>query len=119
MAGTNDICKRYMTMDLFYDMYNELLDSIIYCNPTAEIYLESILPVNHKLNPEWCPAETIRKANKIIEQIARSRSLVYVDLFSLYANKIDELPEEMTYDGVHLNKPSYKIWSDAIRKFIM
>jgi lysophospholipase L1-like esterase len=57
-------------------------------------------------------------ANHTIKELADEYSLKYIDLFSLYADQDNELPQELTIDGVHLYLSAYKRWSDALRNYL-
>ena len=118
MAGLNDLRNPLVTIEKFRESYKQLLDSIRISNPNANIYLESILPVNHQINYKLYPTERIMEANRVIKGLAKQYSLVYIDLFSLYADKNNELPADLTTDGVHLKPESYRIWSNAIHHYL-
>lgn len=118
MAGFNDLQYRHLSIEDFKSEYEQLIDSIQSSNPQSELYLESILPVNHQMNSNIVSTAKILEANNVIKQLATQHSLVYIDLFSLYADSHNELPQELTYDGVHLYSSSYTIWSNAISNYI-
>ncbi len=118
MAGHNDLANTRLTLEKFKTIYNQLIDSIQISNPNSVIYLESILPVNHQMKHDIMPSDRIIESNRIIKTLADERSLVYVDLFSLYADKNKELPIELTTDGIHLKPSSYKRWSDKISQYL-
>lgn len=118
MAGHNDLVNKHLTMEGFKTKYVQLIDSIQRANPNSIIYLESILPVNHQMRPDIIPTYRIIEANNIIKSLAEEHSMVYVDLFSLYADNNKELPTVLTTDGIHLRPSSYKIWSDNISQYL-
>lgn len=118
MVGSNDLEKQYMNKERFRNCYYVLVDSIINNNPDSELYLQSLLPVNHAIKPDLYSTQKIVDANSIIKDIAKERSLVYIDLFSKYADEKLELPKEYTYDGVHLFPSSYNLWSLELRQYI-
>lgn len=107
---------RRMDMDEFAERYNVLVDSITNACPHAEVYLESILPVNrsHRM---YRNCDRIIQANQIITRIAGEKGMIYIDLFSLYC--IDgQLPDELTNDGIHLLPKAYDRWAEAIREYV-
>lgn len=118
MAGCNDISMKRISMPIFKFLYNQLIDSLQTTNPGAIIYLQSILPVNHELRPKLYSTSKIIEANNIIQEIAKQRGIAYIDLFSIYADKNGELPQELTTDGQHLTPSAYNLWSYAIRHYI-
>lgn len=109
MAGINGLMEQ--TDEEFEHRYATLVDSIRSAVPDAELYIESILPIR-SLYYESDNAR-ICKANTIIRNIAETRGLEYIDLYSLYV-KDGALPADMTRDGIHLTEEAYSIWVEAI-----
>ena len=118
MAGYNDLMKRHISIDDFKELYKQLIDTLKQSNPQSELYLESILPVNHQINSKVFSKNRLIDANHAIKELADEYSLKYIDLFSLYADQDNELPQELTSDGVHLNLSAYKRWSDALKIYL-
>ena len=118
MAGINGLS--WQSEQLFKDNYSAMLDSIINAVPQAQIYVQSILPVNPNMGQNTYKGRTdkIVRANKIVQELAEQRKCVYIDLYTLYADKNGLMPEELTRDGVHLKPSAYSIWADAIRQYI-
>ena len=102
---------------VFEQQYQRMVDSIKSVAPYAEIYLQSILPVNHSMCKGRASREKIRKSNEAIAKIAVRSNCVYIDLYSLY-EKDDEMPKELTRDGVHLFPEAYERWMEEIRPYI-
>ena len=116
MAGINGL--QYQTESVFEEKYQRMVDSIKSAVPEAEIYLQSILPVNHSMKKSMVNnGDKIQKANELIAKIASRSNCTYVDLFSLYA-KDGEMPKELTRDGVHLFPEAYERWMEEIRPYI-
>lgn len=106
------------TEDEFESKYQRMVDSIRSSVPEAEIYLQSILPVNHKMKKRGiASSEKIIKSNKTIAEIAARSNCVYVDLWALYEQD-GEMPKELTRDGVHLFPEAYERWMEEIREYI-
>lgn len=117
MAGINDLTVG-MTIQKFKENYNVLIDSITSALPFADIYLESLLPVNHTMNKELVSHQKICMANRIIRDVCQNKGLTYVDLYQLYADEAGEMPVNLTRDGIHPYSSSYKRWASAIIPFI-
>ena len=113
MAGINGLQQQ--TMEEFEYWYTALVDSIRNAMPEAELYIESILPVTGY--SDYCDNEKIRNANHIVRKIADERGQTYVDLYSQYADD-GALPDQMSYDGLHLTEEAYAIWYNAIIGFV-
>ena len=115
MAGINGLQSQ--TDNVFETKYQLMVDSIKSILPEAEIYLQSILPVNHDMKSGLASKDKIQKANEIVAKIAQRSNCVYVDLWALY-EKEGEMPQELTRDGVHLFPEAYDRWMEEIRKYI-
>lgn len=115
MAGTNDIF--HLSINEFENRYNRMLDLISDSIPTAQIYLQSILPMNQELKTDAPSNEKIQEANKSIEKIAHSRGLAYIDIYSLYVEN-GKLPPSVTKDGIHLYPEYYDRWANKIAPYI-
>lgn len=113
MAGINGLQQQSLS-DFEY-WYAALVDSIRSAVPDAELYIESILPVTSY--SDYCDNEKIREANAILQRLAEERNIQYIDVYSAYAQD-GVLPDEMSYDGLHLTEEAYSLWYEAIRKSI-
>ncbi|MDO5343215.1 MAG: GDSL-type esterase/lipase family protein [Bacteroidia bacterium] len=115
MAGTNDLV--HISLDEYKTRYVNLITSIKDSIPDIEIFLESVLPSNHEMG-NYAPNKKVREANAIVSQLAEQYECTFIDLYSLYANEDDELPKDLTRDGVHLFPQSYDRWAEKIRPYI-
>lgn len=113
MAGINGLQQQ--TIGEFEYWYAALVDAIRIEVPEAELYIESILPVTSY--SDYCDNEKIREANVELQRLAVERNIPYIDLYSAYAQE-GALPEEMSYDGLHLTEEAYDIWYETIRELI-
>lgn len=113
MSGINGLKEQ--SLDDFKIQYEFLVDKIIQQVPSAEIYIQSILPISKSSN--YCDNFKIIQANEIIKIIALERHLIYIDLYKLYA--VDQfLPDNLTTDGVHLRLAAYEVWANRVRSYI-
>lgn len=97
--------------------YIILLDSILLSNPQAELYLESLTPLNKIQFQRVCDNRKISEVNKMIERIANKRGLVFINLYNLF-EKDGQLPMSISTDGQHLKPEAYHRWADALRQYI-
>ena len=117
MAGINSLGNLDDTS--FCKEYNALIDKILPPPITCEVYLESLLPLNHtKEGNEKLTNQRIQEANMIIRRIAMERGFTYIDLYNEYVNAEGEMPSEYTRDGIHLYPEAYNIWFKKIEKYI-
>lgn len=115
MAGTNDLIQ--ISLEEYKTRYSKLLSTIQDSIPGIKIYLESVLPSNHEMG-DYAPNPKVREANRIVQELAKQYNCTYIDIYHLYANEQDELPKEMTRDGVHLYPEQYAKWAEAIRTYV-
>lgn len=113
MAGINGL--KGQSLSEFECWYTALVDSIRIAVPNAELYIENILPVT--ASSDYCDNAKINEANTIIKHIAQERNITYIDLHTAYADK-ETLPENMSYDGLHLTDDAYNVWYEAIKTFV-
>lgn len=113
MAGINGLQQQ--TMDEFECWYAALVDAIRREVPDAKLYIESILPVTGY--SDYCDNTKIREANIVLQRLAAERNIRYVDIYNAYEQG-GALPDEMSYDGLHLKDEAYSLWYEVIRKSI-
>lgn len=114
MAGTNDLA--HMDIDEYKERYIELISAIQDSIPGIDIVIESVLPTNTKAGGgKYAPNSKVQKANKVAEGIAKKFNCRYIDLYSLYVDENNELPRELTKDGVHLYPNCYDRWAEKIK----
>lgn len=111
MGGINGLYNQ--SLNDFEYWYAALIDSIHTAVPDAEIYVHTLLPVT--AYSDYCDNVKIAEANKIIAKLAANQNLTLIDLHSSYAVN-DALPEDMSYDGLHLTDEAYTIWYSLISK---
>lgn len=113
MAGINGL--RLQSQSQFEHVYTALIDSVRNALPSANIYLESLLPVSR--TSSFCPNAKIVAANDFIRHYAAIHNCTYIDVYSLYA--VDGvLPDNLTYDGVHLTSDAYQRWYDLLQPYL-
>ena len=96
----------------------EIIKEIQKNRPIAEIYVESLYPVNldfedHDIDEE-IPSKIV-KLNKKLKERAENLDATYLDLFSLLAQD-DQLKKEYTDDGISLNKKGYEAIYTFLKK---
>ena len=95
-------------------------NTIIKQNPEAEVYLQSLLPVNTEMELGSRYAgyiARIKEVNEIIYRISKERKLVFVDLYAVYQVN-NSLPQKYTRDGLHLNPDAYHKWAELISPYL-
>ncbi|MBI9071439.1 MAG: hypothetical protein JEY94_07555 [Melioribacteraceae bacterium] len=110
MGGINDIYKWRNTREIFSD-YKILLNKLKKAG--IEPVIQSTLLTGKKYPHSGDRNKEVVNLNELLKKYALIRKVKFIDL----NKKMSEdgfLKEDLTWDGVHLNKNGYKIWSKEI-----
>ncbi len=118
-AGTNDICGRAndKTPEQLQSDFQELVTLLEKELPDTPLYYLSITPTTSR----WEIWPQVQKANQLIRQYATAKNGVhFIDTTPYFLNK-KKLPQEELFwwDGVHLNKKGYALWTRVIRERLL
>jgi len=120
-TGANDI-SHDLTVDEIVKRIAMVVDKIREESPETQLFLQGSLPINEsfkryqKLNGK---TNMFPQLNNSLEQLAKSRNIVFINLFPLFTNnKTNELRKDLTNDGLHLNRQGYEIWVKAIEQYV-
>lgn len=121
LIGTNDIQEEVSEEDIVNNI-KEIISSIKANRPYAEIYLESIYPVDEdKEASRDRTNEVIMDINDQLEKYCRDEDITYINLFDLLVDPDQEeaeIRDEYSDDGLHLTEEGYEIVTKEIMKYI-
>lgn len=124
LIGTNDFLDD-VSDDEIADNIGKIIKLIKENRPYAEIYLESIYPVNknddEKISLSMVSVrdnEHIKSVNDKLKELCKEEKITYIDLYSKLADDDGNLKLEYTIEGLHLSEDGYKVVTDAIFKYI-
>lgn len=117
MIGINDLGKGRKIQDICNN-YRDILKMLDKESPNTQLYIQSVLPINHKIDNKLISNESINKLNLELESLAKLFKVNYVDLHKYLADKDNKLDTKYTNDGVHLNGSGYLVWKKVINEFI-
>lgn len=102
--GINELGWPYP--DIFIERYKDLISEIQKKQGKAEIVVYGVLPVTESKSDkdDIFNMKNVKKFNKFIKKMAKDIGITYVDLAPAVKNKKGFLPEEVTPDGIHMNK---------------
>ena len=112
--GVNEL--GYDNDEGFYRSYGEAVEAIRSLQPNAVIYIQGLIPLNEGQirerngNKYNLTNEHLRVYNSLLKRIAEEKQVVYLDLYSEFADGNDELPAQDSRDGVHLQKEPCRQW---------
>jgi len=110
MLGSNGIS--WQDNEKMITQYGELIDSIRETLPDAQIYIMSVTPVGSKkenLEDEKKILNTqIDSYNLRLVDLASKKDAAYLDINTMLKGSDGRLPEDVSSDGMHLNKATYE-----------
>lgn len=102
------------SVDEIIDNYGKIIDSVKENRSYAEIYIESLYPINRDIEDfddeiikSDIDNDDIKKLNSRLKTLAEEKKVKYIDLFSALENK-GKLDEIYTDNGYLLNDDGYK-----------
>lgn len=112
--GINDIG---WPVETFIEDYGEMIERIKADQPEADIYIMAITPVSRsrEATSNYFTKARVEMYNAALYQLAADKECYYLDCYTILQGPDGYLPEEHTWDGVHLNVPQYSVWEECIR----
>ena len=105
----------------FYNSYFAAFVEIRKVQPNAVIYIQGLIPLNEQQIEEYngnkynLTNEHLRVYNDLMRQAAEEKQVVYLDLYTEFADENGALPEGVSRDGVHLVKDACKRWLEYLK----
>jgi lysophospholipase L1-like esterase len=113
MSGLNNIAIDDWN---FLAAYESIIDKLSHAYPEAEIFVHSLLPT---MLLEWIPLDTLRKANRKLQELAMKKKVKFIDLFSHFLDREgNPIKSYLLPDGVHLTPEGYRAWINVIEKYL-
>lgn len=125
LIGTNDLGKE-VSNDIIISNIEKIIDNIKENRPYAKIYLQSIYPINdsnidgigdyvsdgNRNNEEIC------KVNSKLEELAKDKEIVYIDIYSKLIDENNLLDIKYTYDGLHISNDGYELITSILKEYL-
>lgn len=96
----------------YFEHYKEFIQVIRKLQPDAIIYVEGIMHVTGsyaKSNSVYNNTNIVGR-NEALSTLANGRDIFYIDMNSAVCDADGNLPEDISYDGVHLKASAYETW---------
>ena len=123
LVGVNDISHQITSDSVLVDIEKVVAEIVDKC-PNTTLYIQSLLPYNYdkciyKTMNKQDKTHTIRRVNKGLRKMARKYDLKYIYLYDYFkAPGSLHMDGQFTKDGLHINKAAYKIWANALKKYV-
>lgn len=123
LVGVNDISHQITSDSVLVDI-EKVVKAIRSQCPKTKLYIQSLLPYNfekciYKTMNKEDKTMTIRRVNKGLRKMARKYNVKFIYLYDyLKAPGSLHLDARFTKDGLHINKDAYKIWANALKKYV-
>lgn len=117
MIGINDLLNERSQPAAISAQHRKILARIHSRTPMTRVLVQSLLPVNAALCGRPVDQE-IMAINRELQTLVRQFEQVYVDLFSPFCDRHQQLDPQYTLDGVHLNGPGYRLWQNILTPYL-
>ena len=123
LVGVNDISHQITSDSVLVDIEKVVKEIRQQC-PETKLYIQSLLPYNfekciYKTMNKVDKTMTIRRVNKGLKKMARKYNVKFIYLYDYFkAPGSLHLDARFTKDGLHINKDAYKIWANALKKYV-
>ena len=115
MIGVNDAA--IVPIEDFEAQFFDAIRQIQELQPNAVIYIQSILGVtkNKELgDPYHYNNASVLARNELLKSRCDGKSLIYLDVFSVFSDYEGYLDSLYSNDGLHLNSSDYAAWCDYL-----
>ena len=120
LIGTNDLIHNISVEEVISNI-EEIITKIKENEPKADIYVQSIYPVNDDLDEEMVSVrdnEDIMKINDSIEKYCQDHDCTYINMHDLLTDEDGNFNEEYTEDGLHPNDKCYEVITKELKKYL-
>lgn len=118
LIGTNDI-QAGVDSDEIIQNIEEILVGLKKNRPYAQLYLESIYPVNEdKSGAQDRTNKEIQAINQALKKYCKEEDITFINLYDLLLNEDGQLASEYTKDGLHLSEQGYEVVTKEIMKYL-
>ena len=118
MFGMNEL--GFGSEEQFVTRYSNLIDRIWALQPSATIYVQSILPVTAERSAKDSTFNNpkLQHFNELIRQMCAEKQALFLDAHSALCDESGALPAEYSSDGIHITKEAYGVWFSYVNTHI-
>ena len=120
LIGTNDLIHDVSVDDIVSNI-ERIINEINSNEPQAEIYVESVYPVNDDLDEDMVDVrnnDDIMEINEEIKKYCDDNGYTYINMYDKLLDDDGNFNEEYTDDGLHPNSRGYEVITEEIKKYL-
>ncbi len=124
LIGINDLAKNVEDDDILLNIAT-IISDIKMNRSRAEIYVESLYPVNydviHNIKLEYAyslNSKRVQEFNVKLKELCELNEVEYINVFDSLKDRENKLKKMYTYDGLHLNRLGYLKVTSILKNYI-
>lgn len=114
-CGVNNF--KSTSFETMINQYEDMISKLSTDNPSAQIYIQSVLPISKSKESGNLTNQNIIAFNRELKAIADIHDAIYIDIYSHFAED-GQMKAEYTKDGIHLKDEYKHIWTDVLSEYI-
>lgn len=122
LIGTNDLAEDSdLAEKQVLENIKKIVSSIRKNRSCAQIYIQSIYPVNKSVNASMVGnrnPDRIKRINKKLNSYCKKEKLTFINMYEHLVDENNNLKEKYTEDGLHLNSLGYVVVTREILPFL-
>lgn len=124
LIGINDINHNKSDNEILNNI-KIIIKDIKQNRKNANIYIESIYPVNRTIDPNYGMIQNqevnnkrVQELNKKIKKLCNIENITYINVFDSLIDKDGNLKQAYTKEGIHLTDLGYHKVTEVIKKYL-
>lgn len=111
--GTNEMGTDQKTCKDQFERFISFLQEV---QPDARLWLCNVPPVNENLKrSQQFTRRSCVEMNDLLAELAEDHGFPLIDVWVRFADAHKSLPENLTWDGIHLSGEGYALWIDYLK----
>jgi lysophospholipase L1-like esterase len=115
-VGSEDLAINRNPVEIMQD-YEKILTEIKLNAPGTQVWVQSLLPVNFVKGERLRDNTSIQKLNQKLEALCARFGAKYLNLYATFLLN-EQLNDQYTNDGLHLNAKGYQLWAKTITQML-
>ena len=120
LIGTNDLRDK-KSVDEVVTNIKEIIKEIKKNRKDAKLYIESIYPVNEKVNEKGVEGrknEDIKEINRQLKKYAKENNITFINIYDKLVDDEGLLNADYTTDGLNINENGYEVITKELKKYL-